>query len=483
LLYNDSTDLPVEAFMAHIFVSYSHKDTEYAHALARHLQEMGFEVWIDERLDYGAQWPQELQKQLDSCSAFLLIMSPRSYASDWVQSELQRARRKMKPVFPLLLEGDEPWLSVESTQYYDVRGEVYPDAKFYTALKNVMSSTPVGKTLKMPKEAARAKLKNSSLHLNTVLLIAILSVVLLSSVGLAAFVIPRLLDRPALPTDAVSAPTGEGVVSEETFPDAASTSEPAEPAVIANPGDYEMAFVPAGEFTMGGEAEDERADCLENFESECELNWFTLVEPAHQVHVDSFYIDIYEVTNALYKACEMDDVCDPPQSPGSQDHSDYYSNARFDHYPVINVNWYQARTYCQWRGARLPTEAEWEKAARGTDGRRYPWGEGLDESLANFHWSVGDTTEAGDYDAGKSPFGLYDMAGNVWEWVSSLDWDYPYDASDGRESADDNGSRIARGGGWGADGDISISTSFRFAYEPTHANVDLGFRCAMDANP
>ncbi|HEX5807171.1 MAG TPA: toll/interleukin-1 receptor domain-containing protein, partial [Anaerolineales bacterium] len=104
--------------MGHVFISYSHKDTGYAHALASELQGKGFDVWIDERLDYGSQWPHEVQKQLDSCSAFILIMSPRAYASEWVQSELQRAKRKIKPVFPLLLEGDEPWLSVESTQYY-----------------------------------------------------------------------------------------------------------------------------------------------------------------------------------------------------------------------------------------------------------------------------------------------------------------------------------------------------------------------------
>jgi hypothetical protein len=117
--------------LGHIFISYSHNDADYAHKLAENLQSMRFEVWIDERLDYGAQWPQELQKQLDSCSAFIVIMSPRSYASEWVQSELQRAKRKLKPIFPMLLEGDEPWLSVESTQYYDVRGEVIPDPDFF----------------------------------------------------------------------------------------------------------------------------------------------------------------------------------------------------------------------------------------------------------------------------------------------------------------------------------------------------------------
>ena len=126
--------------MSHIFISYSHKDTEYAHKLADVLQNKGFVVWIDERLDYGSQWPHEIQKQLDSCFAFIVIMSPRSFASEWVQSELQRAKRKLKPVFPMLLEGDEPWLSVESTQYYDVRGEKFPDERFFSALAKLSSA-------------------------------------------------------------------------------------------------------------------------------------------------------------------------------------------------------------------------------------------------------------------------------------------------------------------------------------------------------
>jgi TIR domain-containing protein len=121
--------------MSHIFVSYSHQDTIYAQKLVGKLQSDGFEVWIDERLDYGSQWPLELQQKLDTCSAFILLMSPRSYTSEWVQSELSRAKRKSKPIFPLLLDGDEPWLSVESIQYFDVRNENLPDSKFYTALE------------------------------------------------------------------------------------------------------------------------------------------------------------------------------------------------------------------------------------------------------------------------------------------------------------------------------------------------------------
>jgi hypothetical protein len=139
--------------MGHIFISYSHRDTNYAHGLANNLQNIGFEIWIDERLDYGSQWPLEIQKQLDSCDAFIIIMTPRSYASEWVQSELQRAKRKLKPIFPLLLEGDEPWLSIESTQFYDVRGEKFPDAKFYSALKRVVSTGSTARTFHTFREA------------------------------------------------------------------------------------------------------------------------------------------------------------------------------------------------------------------------------------------------------------------------------------------------------------------------------------------
>jgi hypothetical protein len=101
----------------------------------------------DERLDYGSQWPQEIQKQLDSCDAFIILMTPRAFASEWVQSELQRAKRKLKPISPVLLEGDEPWLSIESTQFYDVRGERSLDDKFYGALKRVVSTNQSNGTL------------------------------------------------------------------------------------------------------------------------------------------------------------------------------------------------------------------------------------------------------------------------------------------------------------------------------------------------
>lgn len=119
--------------MTYTFISYSHTDKEYAHKLADALQVEMLSAWIDDRIDYGSQWPHVIQEQLDNCGAFIVIMSPRSYQSAWVQNELSRAQRKRKPIFPLLLEGD-PWLSVEATQYVDVRDGQLPARGFYNGI-------------------------------------------------------------------------------------------------------------------------------------------------------------------------------------------------------------------------------------------------------------------------------------------------------------------------------------------------------------
>ena len=122
-------------------------------------------------------------------------------------------------------------------------------------------------------------------------------------------------------------------------------------------------------------------------------------KPDHTVYLDAYYIDKYEVTNALYKACVKTGVCTAPYKWSVYSvQSDYYDNLFYDNYPVVNVDWNMAKIYCEWRGARLPTEAEWEKAARGTDGRIYPWGENIDCYKSNYHDScVGDTSKVGSF--------------------------------------------------------------------------------------
>lgn len=225
-----------------------------------------------------------------------------------------------------------------------------------------------------------------------------------------------------------------------------------------------MRLVPAGTFSMGSETYDDE-------------------KPIHEVDLDAYYIDAYEVTNALYKACVMAGVCDPPKDTKSYTRSSYYGNSEFDDYPVIYVDWNMAKTYCDWRDAYLPTEAQWEKAARGTDERTYPWGEGLDCNKANYYdstksqYCVGDTTKVGSYESGKSPYGLYDMAGNVWEWVSSLYQPYPYSPTDGREDLSASGSRVLRGGSWGFS-DGGVRSANRDYVDPSGTYYGVGFRCS-----
>jgi len=225
-----------------------------------------------------------------------------------------------------------------------------------------------------------------------------------------------------------------------------------------------MVLIPAGEFSMGTNNGDPDE------------------KPVATINLGAFYIDKYEVTNTFYEQCVNAGVCKPPVSKNSQTHASYYGNPDFGNYPVTYVNWYMSKNYCEWRGARLPTEAEWEEAARGTDRRTYPWGEGHSCELANYGYNtcMRDTTAVGSYEKGKSPYGVYDMAGNVLEWVNSQYKPYPYRADDGRENQNGTGPRVLRGGSW-SEFEDRIRSANRFYNDPQSAQPNIGtpgFRCA-----
>ncbi|GIK41437.1 MAG: hypothetical protein BroJett011_52700 [Chloroflexota bacterium] len=239
------------------------------------------------------------------------------------------------------------------------------------------------------------------------------------------------------------------------------------PQTITAPDGAPMVLVPAGPFEMGSNQGD-------NSE-----------QPVHQVTLSAFYIDQYEVTNGQYAACVDAGACDSPADTSSFGREGYYGNPEYADYPVIWVNWYQAKTYCAWRGGQLPTEAQWEKAARGTDGRTYPWGEDIDCERANYERCRDDTTPVGAYPAGVSPYGAYDMAGNVWEWVA--DWydenyysNLPSENPTGPKDEENKSSKVLRGGGWYYVASNARAT-YRYDITPDGQLNVVGFRCAADA--
>ncbi len=210
--------------------------------------------------------------------------------------------------------------------------------------------------------------------------------------------------------------------------------------------------------------------------------------PRHDVFVNNFYIDKFELTNSRYLEFVKATNHRIPQNPKNATRNlwqgDTITESLADR-PVINVDWADANAYCQWAGKRLPTEAEWEKAAKGTADRRFPWGnvEPTNKHLNfNQQW-IGEKTlmPVGSYELGKSPFGVYDMAGNVWEWVN--DW---YDAKYYEKSPAKNPTgpetgtkRVLRGSGWQNE-TPTVRIFTRVDSDSTIRNESTGFRCAMD---
>ena len=228
--------------------------------------------------------------------------------------------------------------------------------------------------------------------------------------------------------------------------------------------------------------------------SGCKREWFVVEQPQHTVTLDAFWIDKTEVTNAMYAKCVADGKCEKPQYRSSNTRRFCYDYYMYTDYPVIYVGWNQANTYCQWAGRRLLTEAEWEKAARGMDGRTYPWGEqpqmgnlsNFCDENCEFDWkdsSVNDgyedTALVGSYPQGASVYGALDMAGNVVEWVA--DW-YSGTYYNGSTYENPQGPAsgeypVERDGSWYNGSSILRSSNCGW-YFPDYGGYFNGFRCA-----
>jgi formylglycine-generating enzyme required for sulfatase activity len=204
-------------------------------------------------------------------------------------------------------------------------------------------------------------------------------------------------------------------------------------------------------------------------------------DETHSIDLAAFYIATYPLTNALYQLF-VDAVGYIPPSGWREGR---YPELLADH-PVVNVSWHDALAYCRWLTAetgqvyRLPTEAEWEKAARGTDARPYPWGYEFDKARCNTgEGGIGYTTPVHAYPGGASPYGVMDLVGNVWEWCSSLFSDYPYAVGDGREDLSADGWRVLRGGSW-LDLEWGARAARRLSALPDSVSHNTGFRMVRE---
>jgi formylglycine-generating enzyme required for sulfatase activity len=527
------------------FLSYSRVNKDFAVRMAKELKAEGLPVWLDQ-LDIppGSRWDVEVEKALVECDIFMVIITQASSTSENVLDEIGYAIDNGKRMLPVLLEKTNIPLRLRRFQYVDFTDKNFDDGiqSAKELLRNLIAQPTVPR--KVPPEEPRDQLdqaerdrlarqqaeKEQSAKANAEIVrlqekadlekiealrrpknemqpapakhwskfigIFGFSILVILIVGYA---ITRFLSGPAsvevpigtrTPTEDVSmstsaalvvpvtaddsstpimeAPTAtESPAAAETPTDAATMTASAPLSEIIDGKGAEMVLVPEGDFMMGsnrGESDE---------------------QPSHVVFLDAFYIDKFEVTNRLYKACVDNGKCDPPRQTyffAESPNRLYFDNPQYDNFPVIYVDWNMAKAYCEWRDARLPTEAEWEKAARGPEGNTYPWGGGLDCQKANYQNCVNRTSEVGIYEDGKSPYGVYDMTGNVWEWVA--DWySENYYAISPRNNPTGpivGQSRVLRGGSWPR---FDVTAYHRNNFGANYNTFDIGFRCASDVTP
>ena len=303
-------------------------------------------------------------------------------------------------------------------------------------------------------------------------------------------VAPQKVASPVAPTiGPTQAPTLPPTLVPTQAPTAPPNTPPACTAIgqsWTSPVDgMTLVCVPANKFMMGSAASDTNAQDDER--------------PQHEVTLSAYWIDKTEVTNrqfelfvkttnyqtdaerlgsgVIFNGSTWKDTkgafWKQPKGPGSD------LNGKSEH-PVVLVSWNDAAAYCRWAGRGLPTDAQWEMAARGTDGRIYPWGNAVpDANRANFNYNVKDTTPVGKYSSGASPYGALDMAGNAWEWVNDgYDGNYYHVSPGSNPPGPGSGTnKVLRGGGWhGSDGNLRMA--YRYDNLPTHRSYNLGFRCA-----
>jgi formylglycine-generating enzyme required for sulfatase activity len=452
------------------FISYTHEDTRFAQKLARRLQKQGVAVWLDQwHLAEDESWDRSITNALRSCRHVLLVLSPEAVNSWVVRDQVILAVQEGKPIVPVLHQPCQLPPTLQDLPYIDFTGRNRKQAlgQLFSRYFPEYKIQP-GSSWSIPRPEWRYLAQFWLAKLLPLLWPGWLGpvlVLLLFLIGARFYWLPAQEERLALQ------PRGETLAVVRPTPTLPPLPTPAKIKTREQDSQI-MVLVAAGEFLMGSITSDPTASDDE--------------KPQNRIYLDGFWIDQTEITNRQYRQCIQAGVCSPPSAQATV--------FRENSLPVVGINWEQAHTYCQWVGGRLPTEAEWEKAARGADGRLYPWGNEFDPKRLNYcdvncpaDWrdSRGSdgyhyTAPVGSFPAGASPYGALDMSGNVWEWTA--DWYAPetytelaYRNPTGPASGL---QRVIRGGSWYYKGK-NLRVMNRHKDIPTFSYDNIGFRCAI----
>jgi formylglycine-generating enzyme len=443
-LYADRFGAPVEAAAPaaeqprpgrdphQVFISHAHEDAEFAHRLAADLAAGGWRVWITpESILPGEKWVDAIERGLATSGVFVVALTPAAIRSRWVKTETNAAialeHREMVRLVPLDVETCDAPLLWSSYQCVSFRGAYEAGLRGLLGwLDPPKTSTSTPPATPVQKPAAEPRVVDAAP--------------------------PARQTVPAIPKTASTAP-----------PQTAAQALP-RLLTIESPIHLELVLVPTGEFLMGSDPKVDKDAQPDQ-------------QPQHRLYLPEFYIGKVPITNAQFAGFIR---ATRRQAPSHWENG-ALPPGRAEH-PVVNVTWDDAVAFCRWlseathRSFRLPSEAEWEKAARGGDGRIYPWGNPLpDEKRCNFGMKIGATTPVGNYPDGASPCGALDMAGNVWEWTGSIFESYPYAPADGREDPGNRETRVLRGGSFWS-GALYVRCACRGRLNPDNRSDVSGFR-------
>jgi formylglycine-generating enzyme required for sulfatase activity len=468
-----------------VFISYADNDRNIADMIYSALDSKGIRGWAAHRdIAPGLNWPDEISKAITGSKILILVLSSNTQKSRYVSMEVTQAEDENIIIIPFCIEevplrgglklllGNRHWINA-----FPKPQEKHLDQLVETVIRHL------GKAPPMPPEVVKEiirkeEIKRKKPRPHKQILIAVSIIILLIA---AVFLISQL-DK-AMPVDVK---TIKSKALKENIKIEIMQNQKGFWEAYYEKYDITMIYIPPGKFKMGS---DDGADNE---------------KPPHEVDLDGYWIGKTEVTNAQYveflndskidhkngcqgKPCiDTDKESEYSHIKGTK--GNYHVVPAYEKHPVIKVSWYGAIEYCKWLSKKtglkfdLPTEAQWEKAARGQDKRKYPWGSREpDKNLANFDGNIGKTTPVGSYPAGASPYGLLDMAGNVWEWCSDRYAANYYKNSPPKnpEGPNSGSYRVVRGGSW-YDGARDLRCANRSGYGPSGRGSGLGFRLRQD---